>query len=663
MIHIPMCLSTIALVLGLVGAPAATESFPLAFTQAPKSSSLTATDVRRTILATRYLSGMRIVASKFGDGAHKVRVLTEGFATAADPHFHHDGSSLMFVGQRATGEPLEVWELEKLDGQPRKIVATDADCANPVYLSDQRIIFSSLLGREYEEHGGKYSFSLFAQYPGNEIPTRLTFNPSSDFDPLILPDGRVLYSSWQHIGNHHWPLGTVALMLINADGTGVFPFTGNHRPPWLKRGAKFIGSDEIAFVVAQGASEFGSGTLVATSLNDSFASYRTLVSADKYVVADLAPLPDGRLLLSARPSGVPAATFGLYIYDDGAITKFYDDPEYDEFSPTIGVPRVPPEPRISTVVADMPYGYLAILDCNETDRTDQRARQSNAIRAVRVIEGRPIKYMEGEVAFEPPPGQKGEPLVHPASATGFIPSRILGEVPPATDGSVYLKVPADRPLRIQLIDQDGFAAMNERAWFWVRPNERRVCIGCHENRELSPPNRVSLATRREPTDLTDPLNWRTVTFRHDISPIVKKTCATTDCHIPPYPTAGMNLIPDHISGTKNAPLVNRFGPAYASIMAHQENKPMSIGGRRVHPGDARSSPLIWMLYGRALAKQYSPAPFERPMVEAHPGPMLPAAQLELFRTWVDLGALYDDVTVPGPWPHEIQNVETVVMEN
>lgn len=643
-------------------APALAESFSVVFVQAPRSALPATPDVGRSILASRYLAGMRIVAADFGDVARTVRILTADFATATDPHFRHDASSLLFVGHRAQDEPLQVWEFRALDGRPHQKVAVDADCVGPVFMPAGGVVFASLLGREYEEHGGQYSFSLFAQHARVEMPTRLTFNPSSDFNPFVLTDGRLLYSSWQHVGNHHWPTGQVALMTINSDGTGVFPLTGNHRGPWLKRGAKAIGDDEIAFIEAASSTEFGAGSLRATSLNDAFATYRTLVSIDRYAVADFAPLPEGRLLLSAKPAQQSSATFGLYIYDKGEITAFYDDPKFDDLSPQVGVPRSLPERRISTVVSGTPYGYLAILDCYQTDRSDQHKLKRGSIRAVRVIEGRPPTYDAGEVSFLSVPGREGEPLVHPASATGYIPSRILGEVPPATDGSVYLKVPANRPLRIQLIDQSGFAVMNERAWFWVRPNERRVCIGCHENRELSPPNKVALATRRRPTDLTDPELWRTVSFRHDIAPIVKKTCATTDCHIPPFPTAGMNLTPDRLCGSRNAPLAGRFGPAYANLLARQQAKPAIIGGRRIHAGNALSSPLLWMLYGRALAEQCTVAPFERPMVEAHPGPMLPTAQLELFRTWVDLGAPYDVVASPGPWPHEIPNDDTVAME-
>ncbi len=646
----------------LIGTPAPGAAYPLAFVQAPRSSSPATAGLSQSILASRYLAGMRIVLVDFGQVSRTARVLTEGFATAADPFFRHDGSGIAFVGHRTPEEPLQVWEFPELEGHPRKIVEVGADCIGPVYLPDGSMVFASLLEREYEEHGWHHSFSLFVQQPGSEAPTRLTFNPSSDFDPFVLHDGRVLYSSWQHVGNHHWPKGTVALMLINSDGTGVFPLTGNHRGPWLKRGARAIGGDEIAFIAADSAADFGSGSLVATSLNDPFAAYRTLVPLDRYAVADFSPLPDGRLLLSAKPAQEPSATFGLYIYDKGEIAEFYDDPEFHELSPAVGVPRGRPERRISTVADGTPYGYIAILDCYDTDRTGQHRLQPGSIRSVRVIEGRPLTYRAGEITFLTVPGREDEPRVQAASATGYIPSQILGEIPPATDGSVYLKVPADRPLRLQLIDKDGFAVMNERAWFWVRPNERRVCIGCHENRELSPPNEVALATRRAPTDLTDPALWRTVSFRRDIQPIVKSTCAVTDCHSLPFPTAGMNLTPDHRNGARNAPLADRFGPAYANLLARRKNKPISVGGRRIHPGDARSSPLLWMLYGRALAKQYAPASFERPLMEAHPGPMLPAAQLELFRTWVDLGAPYDTDAAPGGWPHDIPDVEALTME-
>lgn len=61
---------------------------------------------------------------------------------------------------------------------------------------------------------------------------------------------------------------------------------------------------------------------------------------------------------------------------------------------------------------------------------------------------------------------------------------------------------------------------------------------------------------------------------------------------------------------------------------------------------------MWMLYGRRLGAGYSPAPFDRAMVDVHPGPEpLDDEVLDLFRTWIELGAQFDDECAVGAWPH------------
>lgn len=640
-----------------------TQAQHIAFVQSPTTGSAQPlSNLADTVMSKRYRKDMRVLIAEADDIEKTLRVISNEFACATDPSFDHAGDKLLFSGKRSADDPLSIWRWQRSQNDLKPLEGTSDDCVTPIFLPRDAIGFASNMAREYEEQGGLRSLSLYSLEPYSTAPSRLTYNPSSDFEPVILRDGRLLFSSWQHVGNHHWPTGIVALMLINADGTGLFPFSGNHRGPWLKRGIKPWGSGRVVFIHAEQFDDFGAGELVAVDFNDSFAQYETLVPGDAYRVSDAAPLPDGRLLVSARPTDGSRKTFGLYLYDKNKLTLLYDDPDHHELSPAAPW-GFQPEPRASTVVGSTPHGYLAILNCYETDRTEHHPIRPGSIKAVRVVEGRPLRHdgTRGPV-FVKTDGRDGEPLIHAASATGYIPSRILGEVPPAEDGSVYLKVPADRPLRLQLVGQDGFVTVNERAWFWVRPNERRVCIGCHENRELAPSNAVPLAVRREPTDLTDPSGWTTVSFREDIKPILTTTCGVVGCHRPPRPTAGMNLTADIFNGRSDAAHADRYGPAYANLLARQEGKPFAVGGRRVHPGDALRSPMLWMLYGRALAPQYEPAPFERPMVSAHPGPMLPEAQLELIRKWIDLGAPYDSVAPPGPWPFEFNPVKQVVME-
>jgi hypothetical protein len=74
----------------------------------------------------------------------------------------------------------------------------------------------------------------------------------------------------------------------------------------------------------------------------------------------------------------------------------------------------------------------------------------------------------------------------------------LGTVNVEEDGSFYLKALADVPVRIQTLDENGSVVSGPGAWIWLRPNERRGCIGCHEDHELAPENRVALAVRKPP---------------------------------------------------------------------------------------------------------------------------------------------------------------------
>jgi hypothetical protein len=73
-----------------------------------------------------------------------------------------------------------------------------------------------------------------------------------------------------------------------------------------------------------------------------------------------------------------------------------------------------------------------------------------------------------------------------------------GVVEVEKDGSFQLKVLADTPFRIRTLDEHGYVVNGPCSWLWLRPNERRGCIGCHENPELVADNIVSLAVKKPP---------------------------------------------------------------------------------------------------------------------------------------------------------------------
>ena len=81
-----------------------------------------------------------------------------------------------------------------------------------------------------------------------------------------------------------------------------------------------------------------------------------------------------------------------------------------------------------------------------------------------------------------------------------VDGQVLGQAPVEADGSFFIEVPADQPLRLQLDGPAGVIA-EDHSEFWVRPNENRGCIGCHEDPELAPENRAILALNRGPVPI------------------------------------------------------------------------------------------------------------------------------------------------------------------
>jgi hypothetical protein len=69
------------------------------------------------------------------------------------------------------------------------------------------------------------------------------------------------------------------------------------------------------------------------------------------------------------------------------------------------------------------------------------------------------------------------------------------------DGSFYLKLDADTPLRIEALNSQGETVRGPSNWIYLRANERRACVGCHADPELAPKNFQALAIKEDPVVL------------------------------------------------------------------------------------------------------------------------------------------------------------------
>ena len=74
--------------------------------------------------------------------------------------------------------------------------------------------------------------------------------------------------------------------------------------------------------------------------------------------------------------------------------------------------------------------------------------------------------------------------------------RSLGEAPVESDGSFYVRVPANMPVRFVLLDAKGQTIREERGLVWARPGEQRGCTGCHGDKNVAPENHWPMTLKR-----------------------------------------------------------------------------------------------------------------------------------------------------------------------
>ncbi len=181
-------------------------------------------------------------------------------------------------------------------------------------------------------------------------------------------------------------------------------------------------------------------------------------------IHSLSPMPDGRLLMSHSKAKRGSPRLSILDGNSGAfIAKLRGDRRWHvQDAVWLGLHTTPPG-RSSVVTEDGSVAELYCLDAYLSGQTG-RSRETSAIDKIRILQG---ELLLGEAQVEP-------------------------------DGSFFVEVPAKTPLHLASIGHDGRVLDQMQSVFWVMPGERRGCIGCHEDREMTPPNRHVMALTKRP---------------------------------------------------------------------------------------------------------------------------------------------------------------------
>jgi len=439
----------------------------------------------------------------------RATVLTDGFAAAADPAVSHDGQRLLFAARLRPDDDWSIWEMAADGSDKRRLTRDMGDCREPAYLAHGAVdapnfrdkvpwmTFTSTAPAALDERGAGPLTSLYAMtldpVPGRGTVTwRTTYNLGGDLAPTVLRDGRVLFSAWQRAG--------YALMTISWAGENLNPFYGSHDGPRSQLSACELPEKRlVVFVESEAPRAERAGPLVAVSLRRPLHSRRRLSpEGERYRTPHWAP--DSRLLVASR--GKAGDTFGIFYFDldkGRRGRRLYDDPDWHDVDALPLVARTEPVGRIPMVAfasvlnvgGFQDLGQLQCMNVYDSDRPAYAGLAKGSVASVRLVEGVPF----------PLPGRTGPWPGSPTPTTDadapwpppYVTTRSLGEAPVEADGSFYVNVSGDVPFYVETLDENGQVVQTMRSWVWVRSGDQRGCIGCHENKELAPENRVTEA--------------------------------------------------------------------------------------------------------------------------------------------------------------------------
>jgi len=611
----------------------------------------------------------------------KLTDLTGGkFAAAIHPDLSFDAKRIIFSAKRITKKP-ENWNVYdmNIDGSDlRQITRGIGDCLDPCYLPDGKILFSCNQPGFRDEYDRDKALLLHTCKPDGSELQRITFNLSSDTASIVMNDGRILFTSWQHHAEHVATNGVFAFCTLMPDGTGFMPFYGNHNGQGnnSKSYAQQLTDGRIVYVDSAGHRHYNGGGLSTIDPRRPMSSREILTPGMIYNGHNLAgryaspyPLPDGGMLCSYSPGrgtyplrDDPAETIHMGVYrfdfDSGRPGRIiYDDPKTQDYDAIAIYRRTTPPSLQPMTIPGRKTGTFFCVNAYLSDRKTQSKRvvvgelppaKPGEIKRIRLLEG---------FGLEDKNPKKHKPLAidilqmsfgsSSNSGNAFEQRSIIGYAPVEKDGSFHIEVPADTVTCLQTLDENDMAIETQLTWVWVRPGETRTCIGCHEDRETALANTDCMAMRKKAYFVAQPKEKRrTVDFRRDIMPIIEKKCSS--CHHGGKDTdGGLDLrkgfeLVFHRKGCRGGTLnAAMFNHAYESLLQAPTGR--TRVGTLVISGAAKYSPLIWRLYGKQLGFTDERNPYTKKSALMPPKQALSDAEKKLFVEWVDLGAQWDNI--------------------
>lgn len=459
-------------------------------------------------------------------------------SSIADLKLHWDGDRAMFT-QTMSDNRWNVFEVKLNNGDCKKLIDNpepDLEFYDGTYLPDGRIIANSNIGYQGVPcvNGSDPVGNMVLYTPQSKNLRRLTFDQDANWNPVIMNNGRVMYTRWEYTDLTHYY--TRIVMNMNPDGTeqkalygsgAMFPNSTFDVQPLPGYASAFVGIISGHHGVAR------SGRLilfdpakarkgVAGMLQEIPHRNRPIVEEVKDRLVDgvwpqfikPSPLNDTYFLVAAKLD--KNDLWGIYLVDKFDNVTCLHKMEGEGYISPIAVRKTVTPPAIpDRVKLDDKQATVFIQDIYEGEGLKGIPR--GTVKSLRLH-----AYEYAYVQTQSDHNWHG-------IQSGWDIKRMLGTVPVEEDGSVIFKIPANTPVSIQPLDKDGVAVQWMRSWLTGQPGEIVSCVGCHEDQnQIVIPKRV-IASQKAPHALTPPEGGtRSFTFDLEVQPILDRACIA--CH-------------------------------------------------------------------------------------------------------------------------------------
>jgi hypothetical protein len=580
---------------------------------------------------------------------HRIRAVidpttpeTLGEGVYRDPDLSWDAKHVLFSFKGSKDGGNSIYEIG-IDGTGlRKITDCNTNVCNqycgvsngnhdvmPVYLPDGRIVFTSTRYSGLVPCANNGVNILHVMNADGSDIHPISVNNVNEFDPSVMPDGRILFGRWEYIDKN--ALTQQSTWTVYPDGTNetaqfannmVFPeatlqlqpvpgaahlvcctFTKHNAPP---RGSIAMidlrkGKDEITAIT-----NFEHPNQPDCDLGES---------------CDPLPLSENLVLYSGQFAKGQKNSIML-IDRNGNKKVLLSDTNIDLHNPIPVAPRPLPLVLADRVDRSKTEGHFFVQDVYAGNHGVLRG----SVKWLRVIEE------TSRISPSPGPTVLNQTFLVSA-ALAFSSKNYLGVVPVEEDGSAFFTVPSGKAVYFQLLDKDYKLVRSMRTFIQAAQGTTRSCVGCHEYTTplADSGGRFNSVLNREPNRLHAE-SWGSglIDYPSMIQPVLNRHCV--HCH------GGENGIENGLDLTGG--WTEHFSNSYENLASRREviyQAPL-IGGIDCMNGTAYWSAQILDPYAHGSGN----APLADVVLSGHQERVtkMTQAERELILAWIDSNGLY-----------------------